>query len=161
MTPPSTRFSISTDKRVAVIKMMRPEKKNALDTIMISELHDICRHLNSDDNIGVAILTGSDGIFSAGGDISDWGKLSPDAFAHSWLREGNAGFDALARLRQPLIAVLNGLTLGGGLELAACADYRIGEDACKIGLPETTLGVVAGWSWHPKIKPTFWRSTRA
>ena len=155
MMPQYTRFSISTDKRVAVIKMMRPEKKNALDTIMIAELHDICRHLNGDDNIGVAILTGTGNIFSAGGDISDWGKLSPDAFAHSWLREGNAGFDALARLRQPLIAVLNGLTLGGGLELAACADYRIGEDACKIGLPETTLGVVAGWSGTQRLSRRF------
>jgi len=62
------------------------------------------------------------------------------------VREGHDAFNALARLRQPVIAVLNGHCLGGGLELAACADMRIAEDHVKIGLPETGLGIIPGWS---------------
>jgi enoyl-CoA hydratase/carnithine racemase len=62
------------------------------------------------------------------------------------VRDGHAAFDALARLRQPVIAVLNGHTLGGGLELAACADLRIAEAHVKLGQPETGLGIIPGWS---------------
>ena len=64
----------------------------------------------------------------------------------SWVRHGHRAFDALARLRQPLIAALNGHALGGGLELAATADFRIAEDHVKLGSPETGLGIIPGWS---------------
>jgi enoyl-CoA hydratase/carnithine racemase len=62
------------------------------------------------------------------------------------VRDGHAAFDALARLRQPVIAVLDGHALGGGLELAACADLRITEAHVRIGQPETGLGIIPGWS---------------
>ena len=62
------------------------------------------------------------------------------------MRDGHAAFDALARLRQPVIAVLDGHALGGGLELAACADLRIAEEQIRIGQPETGLGIIPGWS---------------
>jgi enoyl-CoA hydratase/carnithine racemase len=62
------------------------------------------------------------------------------------VRHGHRAFDALARLRQPLIAVLNGHALGGGLELAATADLRIAEEHVKLGSPETGLGIIPGWS---------------
>ena len=62
------------------------------------------------------------------------------------MRHGHRAFDALARLRVPLIAALNGHTLGGGLELAACADFRIAESHVKLGSPETGLGIIPGWS---------------
>ena len=63
-----------------------------------------------------------------------------------WVRAGHRAFDALTRLRQPLIAAVNGHILGGGFELATCADFRIGEEHIKIGLPETGLGIIPGWS---------------
>ncbi len=64
-------------------------------------------------------------------------------------------FDALARLRVPLIAVLNGHALGGGLELAATADIRIAESHVRIGLPEPTLGMVPGWSGTQRLVRRF------
>ena len=67
-------------------------------------------------------------------------------FALHWVRGGHSAFDALARLLQPTIAVLDGHTLGGGLELAACADLRIAETHIKIGQPEAGLGIIPGWS---------------
>jgi len=149
------RFSISIKERIAVLRITRIKKKNAIDTIMINEISDICRFLNNDENIGAVIIIGSADIFSSGGDIGDWGSLSTNDFVNSWLREGNLAFDALAGLKQPVIAVLNGPTLGGGLELAACADYRIGEVGCEIGQPETLLGVIPGWSGTQRLRHRF------
>ena len=134
-----SRFKLEFEHKIAVVTMIRSEKKNALDMTTIEELESICRLLNSSSEINVAVLTGENGVFSAGGDITEWGELSPDQFSNTWLREGNRTFDALAQLRQPLIAVLNGVTYGGGLELAACADLRIAETTCKLGQPETCL----------------------
>ncbi|RVC08716.1 enoyl-CoA hydratase/isomerase family protein, partial [Mesorhizobium sp. M7A.F.Ca.AU.001.01.1.1] len=63
-----------------------------------------------------------------------------------WVRYGHRVFDRLARLRQPTIAVLSGHALGGGLELAAACDLRVAETQVKLGFPETSIGVVPGWS---------------
>ena len=73
----------------------------------------------------------------------------------SWVRDGHRVFDALARLRVPLIAVLNGHALGGGLELAATADFRIAEAQAKLGLPETGIGMVPGWSGTQRLVRRF------
>ncbi|THF57076.1 enoyl-CoA hydratase/isomerase family protein [Ollibium composti] len=132
---------------VALIVLRREGKLNALDAGMVRELALACATIEHDAAVRVAILTGSGAkAFSAGGDIEAWSGETPEDFGRFWVREGHAAFDALARLRQPLIAVLNGHTLGGGLELAACADFRIAEAHVKIGLPETGLGVIPGWS---------------
>ena len=60
-------------------------------------------------------------------------------------------FDRWARLRQPVIAMLNGIAFGGGLELAATADYRIAEAHVRVGLPETQVGIVPGWSGTQRL----------
>lgn len=155
MIPSCSRFRLEIEHKIAVVTMIRSEKKNALDMNSIEELTAICRSLNSNCEINATILTGENGVFSAGGDITAWGELSPDQFSNTWLREGNRAFDALAQLRQPLLAVLNGSTYGGGLELAACADLRIAEDSCTLGQPETSIGVVAGWSGTQRLVRRF------
>lgn len=155
MIPKFSRFRVEFERKIAILTMMRSEKKNALDMKAIEELAAICRLLNSSNEINVAVLTGENGVFSAGGDITEWGELSPDRFSNTWLREGNRTFDTLAQLRQPLLAVLNGVTYGGGLELAACADLRVAEDTCKLGQPETSIGVVAGWSGTQRLVRRF------
>ncbi|MEM8914866.1 MAG: enoyl-CoA hydratase/isomerase family protein, partial [Pseudomonadota bacterium] len=105
-----------------------------------------CREIERRDDVRVVILSGEGKAFCAGGDIEAWSDETPDAFGRHWVRDGHTAFDALARLRQPVIAVLDGHALGGGLELAACADYRVAEDHIKIGQPETGLGIIPGWS---------------
>ena len=140
-------LTVETENGVATITIRRPSKLNALDESLIEELASACRSIERDESVRVAILTGEGGkAFSSGGDIGAWSDLEPASFSRHWLRHGHQAFDALARLRQPLIAVLNGHALGGGLELAACADIRIAEEHIKIGLPESGLGVIPGWS---------------
>ena len=72
--------------------------------------------------------------------------MSAADFQVKWVRYGHRVFDRLARLRQPTIAVLSGHALGGGLELAAACDFRVAETQVKLGFPETSIGVVPGWS---------------
>ena len=143
----SSLIRFSHDAGIARITIDRPEKLNALDAEMIAELHRLCAKINSSDAIRVVLMSGSgDRAFSAGGDIDAWGALSPRQFMNDWLRTGHDAFNALARLRCPVIAALNGDVFGGGLELAATADLRIAEDHIRIGQPESGLGVIPGWS---------------
>ena len=92
---------------------------------------------------------------ATGGDIAAWSGESPESFGRHWIRDGHAALDALARLSLPVIALLDGHALGGGLELAACADYRVAETHVKIGQPETGLGIIPGWSGTQRVVRRF------
>lgn len=153
------RVRVAVDGAMATILLDRPDKLNALDLQGIGDLAAACDRVDRDESVRVVILTGAGNAFCAGGDIEAWGGLSPTEFARRWLRDGHAAFDAVARLRQPVIAVLNGHALGGGLELAACADLRIAEAHVKIGQPETGLGVVTGWSGTQRATRRFGSQT--
>ncbi len=140
------RLSLTIDHGIARAVILRADKLNALDPALITALQIMCHQIEHSD-ARVLILTGQgQRAFCAGGDIAAWADETPDAFSRHWVRDGHAAFDALARLRQPVIAVLNGHALGGGLELAACADLRIAEAHITIGQPETGLGIIPGWS---------------
>lgn len=139
------RIQVTIDSGEAWLTINRPEKLNALDADMVDALLRCCREIEH-SQARVVILSGEGKAFSAGGDIAAWSGETPDDFGRHWVRDGHAAFDALARLRQPVIAVLDGHTLGGGLELAAAADLRIAEEQIRIGQPETGLGIIPGWS---------------
>lgn len=141
------RIKLQVDGHLATITIARPEKLNALDYEMVLALERAAHLVDAAKDVRCAIITGvGEKSFCAGGDIEAWSAWSPNDFGMAWVRHGHRAFDALARLRQPLIAALNGHTLGGGLELAATADFRIAEEHVKLGSPETGLGVIPGWS---------------
>jgi enoyl-CoA hydratase len=141
------RIRLEVAESLAAITIARPDKLNALDYEMVLALERAAHQVEAQPDVRVCIITGEgDKSFCAGGDIEAWSKWSPLDFGNAWVRHGHRAFDALARLRQPLIAALNGHTLGGGLELAATADFRIAEDHVKLGSPETGLGIIPGWS---------------
>jgi enoyl-CoA hydratase/carnithine racemase len=151
-----TRIQLQRDGSVAIITLARPEKLNALDYDMILALERTAHIIDADLEARVAIITGAgERSFCAGGDITSWSGMPPEEFALKWIRHGHRAFDALARLRIPLIAALNGHTLGGGLELAATADMRIAEDHIRLGLPETGLGIIPGWSGTQRLARRF------
>ena len=150
------RIALAFDGHVATLTLARPEKLNALDMEMVAALERAAHLIETSNDVRVAIITGTgEKAFSAGGDIEAWAATSPVEFGRHWVRRGHRAFDALARLRQPLIAVLNGHTLGGGLELAATADFRIAEEHVRIGAPETGLGMIPGWSGTQRIVRRF------
>ena len=142
-----TRVQLVIDGDVAIITLAQPEKLNALDMPMILALERAAHIIDADSAIKAAIITGQgERSFCAGGDIGAWSAEVAENFGLQWVRIGHRAFDALARLRVPLIAALNGSVMGGGLELATCADFRIAEEHVKFSLPETGLGIIPGWS---------------
>jgi enoyl-CoA hydratase/carnithine racemase len=137
---------------VAIVTLARAAKLNALTRPMLEALVGAADEIERDDACQVAILTGEGSkAFCAGADIAEWGQLGPLEFGRRWVGEGHRVFDRWARLRQPVIAVLNGIAFGGGLELAATADLRVAEAHARVGLPETQVGIVPGWSGTQRL----------
>lgn len=134
------------DDAIGIITLRRPEKFNALDIPMLRALETALDEAEMAESVRVVLLCGEGKGFCAGGDVDAWAQMSAADFQVQWVRYGHRVFDRLARLRQPTIAVLSGHTLGGGLELAVACDFRVAETQIKLGFPETSIGVVPGWS---------------
>lgn len=136
---------------VATITLARPDKLNALDDVMVGLLARYAEAIDADRSVRAVILTGEGKAFCAGGDIVAWGGLSPLEMGQGWVRSGHRAFDKLARMKPPVIAAMNGHALGGGLELAVTADIRICEAQAKLGLPESGIGTIPGWSGTQRL----------
>ncbi len=130
---------------IALITINRPEKLNALNGQVISELGDAFRTAREDASIKAVILTGAgEKAFVAGADIGELAAV--DAIeAERLSRRGQDIFRALETLRKPSVAAVNGFALGGGLELAMCCAIRIASPNAKLGQPEVKLGIVPGY----------------
>jgi len=140
---------------LARLTLKRAGKLNALDRGMVDALAEAARAIEASRDARVAILSGEGKAFCAGGDIVAWGGLPALEMWRDWTRAGHRAFEALARLRVPLIAALTGHAFGGGLELAAVADIRIAESGIKLGLPESGLGMAPGWSGSQRLVRRF------
>ena len=151
----SSFVDLSFEGPCARLTLNRPDKLNALDRPMIDALLDGARAIEASSEARVAILSGEGKAFCAGGDIAAWGGLPPLEMWRDWTRAGHRAFEALARLRVPLIVVLTGHAFGGGLELAAVGDIRIAEGGIKLGLPESGLGMAPGWSGTQRLVRRF------
>jgi enoyl-CoA hydratase len=151
----SAHVRLSFEGSIARITLARAEKLNALDRAMIVALAAAAEEIEASKDVRVAILYGEGKAFCAGGDIAAWGGLPPLEMWRDWTRVGHRAFEALARLRVPLIAALTGHAFGGGLELAAVADIRIAERGIKLGLPETGLAMAPGWSGTQRLVRRF------
>jgi enoyl-CoA hydratase/carnithine racemase len=137
---------------VATVTLNRPEKLNALTLDMLDELSRIATALDADTGLRCAILTAAgDKAFCVGADIRAWSALEPLDMWRTWIKRGHQVFDQWARLRLPVIAAVNGLALGGGLELAAAADIRVAQAGAGFGLPEASIATVPGWSGTQRL----------
>ena len=147
--------TLSVDAPVAWLTLNRPDKRNAIDLGVLDALDAALDAVEADASARVAVLLASGPSFSAGGDIKAWAALDPAQFGYAWIRRGHRTFDRLAQLRVPTIAVVDGDAFGGGLELAACCDFRIAEEQARFGLPEAGLGMVPGWSGTQRLARRF------
>jgi enoyl-CoA hydratase/carnithine racemase len=147
-----TRILLRIDGAVAVVTLNREAKLNAIDPQMLAELDAVLASLEARDDIFVVLLTGSGSrSFSVGADIHAWSALPALDRWRTWMRDGHRVFERVARLRQPVIAVLNGYTFGGGLELALAADLRLAAEHAELAMPETTIGTVPGWGGTARL----------
>lgn len=131
------------DDGVAVLTLDNPPLNlNTLGTI--ARLLEVCAQVADDDRIRVVVVTGAgDKAFCAGSDIREFADVRDDVVPKK-LRRENEAFTAIERLPQPVIAALNGVTLGGGAEIALACDIRIADENGRIGFPEVNLGVFPG-----------------
>jgi enoyl-CoA hydratase/carnithine racemase len=127
------------------ICLNRPQKGNALTMPMIDRLRGLAEELAADRETRAVVVRGKGRFFCTGGDIEEWGRLSPNEMGRDWILRGIDVFDRLASLPQPVIAALNGHALGGGLELAMAGDLRVAVKPARLGCPEATLGMIPGW----------------
>lgn len=127
--------------RVGLVRLNRPRAYNALNGPLMQELMDALTALDSDDEIGCLVLTGSDKAFAAGADIAEMAEATPVElaqmnFIHRWER--------LREIKKPVIAAVSGYALGGGCELALACDMIIASETAVFGQPEINLGVMPG-----------------
>jgi enoyl-CoA hydratase/carnithine racemase len=129
----------------AEITLNRPDKGNALTMPMLVRMSDIVRDIEVDREIRAVVIRGRGRYFCTGGDIAAWGALTPRQMAREWIIPGIQVLSAISALPVPVIAVLSGHAIGGGLELAMAADLRIAHRDVQCSMPEVGLGMVAGW----------------
>jgi enoyl-CoA hydratase len=137
---------------ITTITIDRPTKLNALNRATIKELHKAFKKADESKKTKVIIVTGSgEKAFIAGADISEFADFSV-VEGGRLAAEGQAIlFDYVANLSTPVIAAVNGFALGGGLELAMAAHFRIASDTAKLGLPEVSLGVIPGYGGTQRL----------
>jgi len=129
------------DGHVATITLNRPDKLNTLTLEMTRQLQEAVHQANADDEVRILVLTGmGDKAFCAGSDIR-----TLDQYGSNWAFRNRPDYcDALRQLRKPVIAMVRGYALGGGLELALCADIRFAGKSAQFGAVEIKLGWIGG-----------------
>ncbi|MBI6120989.1 enoyl-CoA hydratase/isomerase family protein [Salegentibacter maritimus] len=146
--------NIVTENNEGILHIIinRPKKLNALNRDTIQELHEAFTDAREDEEVKVVILTGSgEKAFVAGADISEFADFSAEE-GRELAAKGQANlFDFVANFPKPVIAAVNGFALGGGLELAMAAHFRVASDNAKMGLPETSLGLIPGYGGTQRL----------
>jgi enoyl-CoA hydratase/carnithine racemase len=135
--------SVRTDRGddgVAVIRIDRPPL-NALSGAVLDEIAASARELADDSDVKTVVVLGGAKAFAAGADISEFGG---PAEARAIGAKFRAAYDTIGEIPRPVIAAINGVALGGGLELALACDLRIAADNARVGQPEILLGVIPG-----------------
>ena len=136
------RIRLDTDGPVATVRLDNPPM-NAFDAEQRDELAACARELADARGVRAVVLYGGERLFAAGADIKALAAMGPEE-ARGWNRALQRTFDEVARLPMPVVAAVTGYALGGGLELALCADYRVAADDAVLGQPEVLLGIMPG-----------------
>ncbi len=127
--------------RIAIVRLNRPEARNALTEALLTDLATTIEQLDTDPDVRVIVLTGDERAFAAGSDISEMAEADVDT---TFLEVRLALWDRLRRTRKPLIAAVSGWALGGGNELAMICDMIVASETARFGQPEINLGIMPG-----------------
>ena len=136
---------LRSDKNgVATLRFNRPTRLNALGNDTFSELAVLLDELTLDDSIVALVITGQGTAFCSGRDIDELGSENPLREFRWFLRQQHDQMDHLEAFEKPTIAAINGVCVGGGIELAICCDFRIAsrDPAVRIGYPENRIGLI-------------------
>jgi enoyl-CoA hydratase len=127
---------------VGLITLNRPKAMNALNSTLVAEMGRALDAFEADDDIGAIVLAGNDKAFAAGADIKE---MASKSFAQAYMENFiTKGWEAVTKVRKPVIAAVAGYCLGGGCEMAMMCDFILAADTAKFGQPEITLGIIPG-----------------
>jgi enoyl-CoA hydratase/carnithine racemase len=147
-------ITVKKNQQTAWITLNRPNKLNAINQTMLQELSEALDSIQTDPNTRCVIITGAaEKAFSAGADIIEMHKLTPETAA-KFSTKGQQVFSKIENLSKPVIAAINGYCLGGGLEIALTCDFRIASDNSLFGFPEMKLGIIPAWGGTQRLPPT-------
>ncbi len=148
---PFQNILIRKTEGVGWIVLNRPERMNALTRAALGELAAALGEMLGASDVGAVVLTGAgDRAFTSGVDIGEF--LGLDARAGmAYADEGRELAGAIEAAPKPVLAALNGLTLGGGVELALACHLRVASDTARLGLPEVKLGLIPGWGGTQRL----------
>jgi enoyl-CoA hydratase/carnithine racemase len=135
-------IQVELQESTAIIHLRRPPM-NALNVQMQREIAQAATFVSGRAGIDAVILYGGEKVFAAGADVKEMANMT---YADMAVAAHNlqSAFDTVAKISQPTIAAITGFALGGGLELAMCADFRVAGDNAKLGQPEILLGIIPG-----------------
>lgn len=133
---------VETDGAVATIRLDRPPM-NALSAALQADLAVATAQVSADPAVRAVVIYGGERVFAAGADIMEMSTASYVQMTTDITRLQDA-LNAVARIGKPVIAAITGYALGGGLELALCADFRVLGESAKVGQPEILLGLIPG-----------------
>jgi enoyl-CoA hydratase len=133
---------VETDRAVATIRLNRPPM-NALNGQVQVEIAAAAAQVAGDESIRAVVLYGGERVFAAGADITEMAEASYGRMLADTARL-QAAFTAVAQIPKPVVAAITGYALGGGLELALCADFRVAGEGARVGQPEILLGIIPG-----------------
>ncbi len=138
---PYETILIETRGKVGIVKLNRPQARNALNDQMIHEMMDALEGFDKDDVIGAMVLTGDEKAFAAGADIKEMADNSA-----AQMKKSNyiPTFSRIMNIRKPVIAAVSGWALGGGMEVVLACDMVVASESAKFGQPEVTIGVIPG-----------------
>jgi enoyl-CoA hydratase len=146
-----TILQIDTCNGIRTVTINRPDKLNALNAATLDALDAAFADAAADHSVRVVVLTGAGPkAFVAGADIAEMNSLSPVQGRDFSLR-GTRMMRRVEKLNKPVIAMINGFALGGGLELAMCCHLRIAADSAKLGQPEINLGLIPGFGGSQRL----------
>ncbi|MDE2406252.1 MAG: enoyl-CoA hydratase/isomerase family protein [Xanthomonadaceae bacterium] len=144
-------LQIDTDAGIRTLRINRPDKLNALNAATLDALDAAFADAETDAAVRVVVLTGAGPkAFVAGADIAEMNALTPVEGRDFSLR-GTRMMRRVEKLSKPVIAMVNGFALGGGLELAMCCHLRVAADSAKVGQPEINLGLIPGFGGSQRL----------
>jgi enoyl-CoA hydratase/carnithine racemase len=137
----SSLVEISRDGHVALLRLDRPEARNALSPEMMEQIAVALEAFDPDPEVRCVVIAGSEKVFAAGADIK---AMAERSFAEALRHPAASFWRRLAAIKTPMIAAVSGYALGGGCELALACDMIVAAESAKFGQPEINLGIIPG-----------------
>ena len=144
----ASKLNVVLSDGIAVLKFdAQDDSVNKFDRATVEQLGEATDALKKAEGLKGLLVTSGKGVFIVGADITEFGAQfkAPDEEIMEWMQSSNAVFNAIEDLGVPSVTAINGIALGGGLEMCLATDYRVMSEKAQIGLPETKLGIIPGF----------------